>query len=48
VSERRLGLFEAFGVEIELMIVDRETLDVKPQSIPISTWLGTRPTPTSR
>jgi gamma-glutamyl:cysteine ligase YbdK (ATP-grasp superfamily) len=30
VSERRLGLFEAFGVEIELMIVDRETLDVKP------------------
>jgi carboxylate-amine ligase len=30
VSERRLGLFEAFGVEIELMIVDRETLHVKP------------------
>jgi carboxylate-amine ligase len=30
VSERRLGLFEAFGVEIELMIVDRETLAVKP------------------
>jgi gamma-glutamyl:cysteine ligase YbdK (ATP-grasp superfamily) len=30
VSERRLGLFEAFGVEIEMMIVDRETLRVKP------------------
>jgi gamma-glutamyl:cysteine ligase YbdK (ATP-grasp superfamily) len=30
VSERRLGLFEAYGVEIELMIVDRETLEVKP------------------
>jgi len=26
----RLGLFEAYGVEIELMIVDSETLDVKP------------------
>ena len=29
-KDRRLGLFEAFGVEIELMIVDRETLEVKP------------------
>jgi gamma-glutamyl:cysteine ligase YbdK (ATP-grasp superfamily) len=29
VSER-LGLFEAYGVEIEMMIVDAETLDVKP------------------
>jgi carboxylate-amine ligase len=27
---RRLGLFEAYGVEIELMIVDAATLDVKP------------------
>jgi glutamate---cysteine ligase / carboxylate-amine ligase len=27
---RRLGLFEAYGVEIELMIVDADTLDVKP------------------
>jgi gamma-glutamyl:cysteine ligase YbdK (ATP-grasp superfamily) len=26
----RLGLFEAYGVEIELMIVDATTLDVKP------------------
>jgi gamma-glutamyl:cysteine ligase YbdK (ATP-grasp superfamily) len=26
----RLGLFEAYGVEIELMIVDAHTLDVKP------------------
>ena len=26
----RPGLFEAFGVEIEMMIVDAETLDVKP------------------
>jgi len=26
----RLGLFEAYGVEIEMMIVDAETLDVKP------------------
>ena len=25
-----LGLFEAFGVEMEYMIVDRETLDVRP------------------
>jgi len=30
VSERRLGLFEAYGVEIELMLVDALTLDVKP------------------
>ena len=29
-SDRRLGLFEAYGVEIEVMIVDRATLDVKP------------------
>lgn len=27
---RTLGLWEGFGVEIELMIVDRETLDVRP------------------
>ncbi len=27
---KRLHLFEAFGVELEYMIVDRETLDVKP------------------
>ncbi len=27
---QRPGLFEAYGVEIELMIVDAETLDVKP------------------
>jgi gamma-glutamyl:cysteine ligase YbdK (ATP-grasp superfamily) len=27
---RRFGLFEAYGVEIELMIVDAGTLDVKP------------------
>lgn len=27
---RPLGLFEAYGVEIETMIVDRATLDVKP------------------
>ncbi len=27
---RRLGLFEAFGVELEYMIVDRETLAVRP------------------
>lgn len=25
-----LGLFEAFGIELEYMIVDRETLDVRP------------------
>jgi len=30
VTEERPGLFEAYGVEIELMIVDSETLDVKP------------------
>lgn len=29
-EEDRPGLFEAYGVEIELMIVDSETLDVKP------------------
>lgn len=28
--DRPLGLWEGFGVEIELMIVDRETLDVRP------------------
>lgn len=28
--KRRLGLFEAFGVELEYMIVDRETLAVRP------------------
>lgn len=28
--EPGLGLFEGFGVEIEYMIVDRETLDVRP------------------
>jgi gamma-glutamyl:cysteine ligase YbdK (ATP-grasp superfamily) len=27
---KRLGLFEAYGVEIELMLVDAHTLDVKP------------------
>ncbi len=27
---KRPGLFEAYGVEIEMMIVDAETLDVKP------------------
>ncbi|HSH75342.1 MAG TPA: hypothetical protein VLA09_06650, partial [Longimicrobiales bacterium] len=26
----RPGLFEAFGVEIEMMIVDADSLDVKP------------------
>ena len=31
MSERpRLRLFEGFGIELEYMIVDRETLDVKP------------------
>ncbi len=29
-NARRFGLFEAYGVEIELMIVDAGTLDVKP------------------
>jgi len=29
-SSERPGLFEAYGVEIEMMIVDAETLDVKP------------------
>jgi gamma-glutamyl:cysteine ligase YbdK (ATP-grasp superfamily) len=27
---KRLGLFEAFGIELEYMIVDRDTLSVKP------------------
>jgi len=27
---KRLGLFEGYGVELEYMIVDRQTLDVKP------------------
>jgi gamma-glutamyl:cysteine ligase YbdK (ATP-grasp superfamily) len=26
----RLGLFDAFGIELEYMLVDRETLDVRP------------------
>ena len=25
-----LGVFDAFGIELEYMIVDRETLDVRP------------------
>jgi hypothetical protein len=29
-AERRLGLFEGFGIEIEYMIVDRESLSVRP------------------
>jgi gamma-glutamyl:cysteine ligase YbdK (ATP-grasp superfamily) len=29
-SKRGLGLFEAYGIEIELMLVDAGTLDVKP------------------
>jgi len=29
-TKRRFGLFEAYGVEIELTIVDADTLDVKP------------------
>lgn len=35
VKERRLHLFEGFGVELEYMIVDQDTLEVKP----ISDWL---------
>lgn len=31
-AQSRLGLFEAFGVELEYMIVDRATLDVAPIS----------------
>ena len=29
-DERPLGLFEGYGVELEYMIVDAETLDVRP------------------
>jgi carboxylate-amine ligase len=29
-KKSRLHLFEAFGVELEYMIVDKHTLDVKP------------------
>lgn len=29
-TQQPLGLFEGYGIEIELMIVDRETLDVRP------------------
>jgi gamma-glutamyl:cysteine ligase YbdK (ATP-grasp superfamily) len=32
MSERRLHLFEGYGIEIEYMIVDRATLDVRPIS----------------
>ncbi len=31
-EENSLGLFEAFGIELEYMIVDAETLDVRPIS----------------
>ena len=31
-ANRRLGLFEAFGVELEYMIVDGDTLDVAPSA----------------
>ena len=29
-SSQRLGLFDAFGVELEYMIVAKESLDVQP------------------
>ena len=29
-DERILGLFEGFGIELEYVIVDSETLDVRP------------------
>ncbi len=29
-STERLGLFDAFGIELEYMLVDRDTLDVRP------------------
>ena len=32
MTDRRLGLFEAYGIELELMIVDAETLNVLPIS----------------
>ena len=32
IEENSLGLFEAFGIELEYMIVDAETLDVRPIS----------------
>ena len=31
-SGKRLGLFEAFGVELEYMIVDRDTLAIRAWS----------------
>lgn len=30
MSPKKLGLFDAFGIELEYMIVDRDTLDVRP------------------
>jgi glutamate---cysteine ligase / carboxylate-amine ligase len=30
MTDARLGLFEAYGIELELMIVDAQTLDVRP------------------
>src|SRR5690606_22692909 len=30
MNRKPLGLFEAFGIELEYMIVDAESLDVKP------------------
>ena len=29
-GDATLGLFEGYGIELEYMIVDRETLDVRP------------------
>jgi len=30
LRKQRLGLFEGYGIELEYMVVDRDTLDVKP------------------
>ena len=30
IQPSRIHLFQAFGVELEYMIVDRETMDIRP------------------
>jgi glutamate---cysteine ligase / carboxylate-amine ligase len=40
----RIGLFEAFGVELEYMLVDSETLDVRPAVDALLAGLGGRGT----
>ncbi|WP_417745440.1 glutamate-cysteine ligase family protein [Rosistilla oblonga] len=43
-APRRLSLFEAFGIELEYMVVDRQTLDVRPVADRVLQAAAGRPT----